>query len=41
MKLRNAKSIAEILMKERKYRYVRSWLGKFGECIGIMQGLVE
>lgn len=39
--VRNAKSIAEMLMKERKHRYVRSWLEKFGECIGIVQELVE
>jgi len=39
--VRNAKSIAEMLMKERKHGYVRSWLEKFGECIGIVQELVE
>ncbi len=39
--VRNAKSIAEMLMKERKHGYLRSWLEKFGECIGIVQELVE
>ncbi len=39
--VRNAKNIAEGLMKERKYSYTRSWLEKFGECIGIVQGLIE
>ena len=38
--VRNAKSI-EMLMKERKHGYLRSWLEKFGECIGIVQELVE
>lgn len=39
--VRNAKSIAEMLMKERKHGYLRSWLEKFGKCIGIVQELVE
>ena len=36
--MRNAKSI-EMLMKERRHGYLR--LEKFGECIEIVQELVE
>jgi len=36
---RNAKNIAERLMKERKHSYARSWIGKFG--IELASELVE
>jgi transposase len=38
---RNAKSIAERLMKKRKHRYMRSWVEKFGSVVGLVPELVK